>query len=144
MSAHLLFWNEPSSRFERTYSWIHKQCGTYGLEPIVIDPTGTWPTDRPDLPQLVYHSLEAVLADKRFAGHTFVWLDPTATQDLETFDHPKENVVYCTGSDLDGFGGIESEGPRVRVLGDSAEYFAAVVVPIVCYDRWLFLQGRRA
>ena len=143
MSAYLLFWHEPSSRFERTYSWIHKQCGIYGLEPLVIDPTRTWPIDRPDLPQLVYYALEDVLADDRFAGHTFVWLDPKATQALEDFEHPEDAVVYCVGSDMSGFGGLEWEGPRVRILGEGGEYFAAVCVPILCYDRWLYLQGRR-
>jgi len=145
MSVHLLFWHEELvSRYPRTYNWIHKLCGTYGVEPLVIDPTGTWPTERPDLPQLVYHSLQDVLADTRFADHTFVWLDNAAEQSLEDFEHPENNVVYCVGSDVDGFGGVVAEGPRVRVLRSTVEFFAAIVVPVVCYDRWLYMDGRRA
>jgi hypothetical protein len=142
MAKHLLFWHEPDARFERTYSWIHKHCGVYGYVPVVIDPTGTWSTERPDLPQLVYHSLRDVLQDARFHGHTFVWLDHTATVFLDEFTHPADDVVYCIGSDRDGFGGVEWEGPRVK-LRLTGEFFAAFVVPIVCYERYCYEQGWR-
>ena len=142
MTAHLLFWHEPDVRYERSYSWIHKHCGAYGLVPLVIDPTRTWATARPDLPQLIYHSLADVLADPRFVRCEFVWLDAGGTP-LHEFDHPVDNVVYCVGSDADGFGNASFAGSRVQVLDTEAELYAAFVIPILCYDRWLYLQGRR-
>jgi hypothetical protein len=115
----------------------------YGLVPIVIDPEGEWPSERPDLPQLVYASLRDVLADKRFRYCVFVWLDHRGTVVLDEFKHPEDHVVYCIGSDLTGFDEMpEREGPKVRLRNDS-EMFANIVVPIVCYDRYLYLQGRR-
>jgi len=137
----LLFWHEES-RYERTYSWIHKHAGMYGFTPLVIDPTGSWPTERPDLPQLIYHSLEDVLVDPRFSGYTFVWLDHNGTEILDEFAHPETDVVYCVGSDIAGFCGIKAPGPRVK-LRQVGEFFAAIIVPIVCYDRYLYFQGKR-
>lgn len=144
MTIHLLFYHEVS-RYERTFNWVHKHAGMYGFVPLVIDPSGKWPTERPDLPQLVYRSLADVVAGvERFAGHTFVWLDNKAVQSIDSFEHPQDDVVYCVGSDVNGFGGFEWEGPRVRVLDSGDEMFANIIVPIVCYDRWLYLNGRRA
>lgn len=145
MSAHLLFYRRENLRYEQRYSWIDKWLWiAKDLFPICIDPEAD-EAECADLARVpkVYPSLTAALKCPSLAGMTWVWLDPNCTAYLDEFDHPKDNVIYCIGSDISGFNGEDSEGPRIKVR-DLGDIHAAIIVPFVVYDRKLYFAGKRS
>jgi len=68
----------------------------YGYEMFIIDRTGTRSGS------MIFHSLDEAIEDHRFKDHTWMYFDRFAGEYLVT--HPKENVVYVIGSDLEGYG----------------------------------------
>lgn len=129
---------------DNQHKFITKLCGHYSLHPIVIDKLGDWPEKKN-----VYHSIAAVLDDVRFKNTQFVWLDASGDQHLDEFEHPEDNVMYCVGADIEGFDGIHiDELPGVKIklrqpLRQEGEWFASIIVPLVVYDRFLYVSGRR-
>lgn len=135
-----MLWYKGKSGFQSVHSWIDKLCGTYNFYPIVIDQENAGKND------FTYASLDDVLKDKKYKDYKWVWLDSKGDQILDEYEHPKENVIYCIGSDFDGFGRDISKlkGDKVRIRQDKKEdWFAAIIVPLVIYDRYLYLKGRR-
>ena len=114
MGRYLLFHREPV-RFDNRYAWVDKWCALGDMWPVCIDASATEEEVARTQPPLVCRTLEEALALPTFHGHTFVWLDPQAQVYLDEFAHPEDGVVYCVGSDVVGFGGLDHEGPRVRV-----------------------------
>jgi hypothetical protein len=68
---------------------------------------------------------------------------------LDEFEHPEDNVVYCIGGDIQGFdykAPEELPGQKLRLRqpdGKEKEWRAAMIVPLVVYDRLLYINGRR-
>jgi hypothetical protein len=55
-------------------------------------------------------------------------------------------VIYCIGSDYDGFGKDikRLKGDKVKIRQEEEiELYAGMIAPIVIYDRFLYLQGKR-
>lgn len=138
-----LFYKEDGGREGFTTKFI----GTYGMHYVVIDRQGRWLAKSKH--PWVYPTVDAAIADPDHAGDTWVWLHADADMYLDEFEHPAENVIYCVGSDYDGFDGKSiSELPGVKLklrqpASHIGEWFAGMVTSIVCYDRFLYLNGRR-
>ena len=81
----------------------------------------------------------------------WVLMHPRAKMLLQEYGHPEDDVIYCIGSDRDGFGvepgGIDADFLRLNVGPDeeskTKEFHAAVVLPAVAYDRALKLWQKR-
>ena len=140
----LLYYREQT-RHPNHPSWISKYLNLYGIYPMIIDRLGDWVGANP----WIYASLDSALSDPANAGFDWVWMDAKGGVLLDKFEHPEDNVIYCVGSDYIGFDGkdvMTLPGTKVKLhtLPDyDAEWFASLLVPLICYDRFLFLEGKR-
>jgi hypothetical protein len=144
----LLFYAEDGDRFSEFIPWADWWGSMYGLRPIIIDPTGKWKTSKDGLLR-AYESLDHAIADPDFKFHTWVWMDANGAVFLDEFDHPQAAAIYCVGSNLHGFGRPVEElgGISVKIRTPQeerqGEWWSAMCLPAVAYDRWLYLIGRR-
>jgi len=137
----ILLWHNEDVGFNRDkYPWVDKHLGMYGWSSLLVDLKGNmshcdW----------AFPSLRVAIADPRVAGKNLIWLDPRGDIRLNHFAHPKTDAVYILGSDVHGFGDLnfdEQRGPHVRLPhGHEGEWPAVLLVPILCYDRFLFMGG---
>jgi hypothetical protein len=144
MAAYLLYYRE-TSRVESTNSYMKRMAFYHGMKTIVIDRKGDMPGSVPRFP-----TINEAMADPRFKDLTWVWLSLEDSDGfLDEYKHPEENVIYCIGSDFDGFDGkdpskLPGEKLRLRQIEkEEGEWYATTVIPLVAYDRFLYLQGRR-
>jgi len=144
MAAYLLYYRE-TSRVESTNAYMKRMAFYHGMETIVIDRKGDMPGSVPRFP-----TIDEALADARFKDHTWVWLALTdGANYLDEYKHPADEVIYCVGSDFDGFDGKDPSklpGPKLKlrqIHKRIGEWYATTVVPLVAYDRFLYLHGRR-
>ena len=71
----------------------------------------------------------------QLADKTWVFMDSRRGVELAEFDHPVDNVVYCTGADDVGFDGhLLPKGVRVRIA--TQERCAFPILVLVACDRW--------
>ena len=117
----------------------------HGMSTIVIDRKGDMPGSVPRFP-----TIDDAMEDPRFKDLTWIWLSlEDSAEYLDEHKHPEDNVIYCIGSDFDGFDGKDPatlSGPKLKlrqILKEKGEWYATTVVPLVVYDRFLYLQGRR-
>lgn len=117
----------------------------HGMETIVIDRKGDMSGSVPRFP-----TIDDALADPRFKNLVWVWLSlEKSDKYLDEYIHPEDDVIYCIGSDFDGFDGknvSKLTGPKLKlrqISKKTGEWYATTVVPLVAYDRFLYLQGRR-
>ncbi|MHA2426509.1 MAG: hypothetical protein ACXADB_00515 [Candidatus Hermodarchaeia archaeon] len=140
MACRLLFYRE-SSTFNNSESFVDKNLWYSGLEAIVIDREG----GRRSKVIPTYTTITEFLSDKQWDDYTLYWFDEKGTVILDELDHPIDKVIYCIGSDVDGFDGKDVStlrGSTVRIRYPTT-FFAVQCVPIICYDRYLKFQGRR-
>ena len=78
----------------------------------------------------------------------WVLLHPQAETYLQDYEHPEDDVIYCVGSDRDGFGvavnSIDADFLRVAAPdrdeeNRTKEFHAAAILSTVVYDRALKL-----
>ena len=142
-SPKFLFYKEGGRHDVYTTKFV----STYGMHYVVIDREGRW-LDKSKHPW-VYATVDEAVVDSDHSGDTWVWLHPDATDYLDEYEHPEENVIYCVGSDYDGFDGkniSELSGVKLKIRqppNQEGEWFAGMIVALVCYDRFLYLEGRR-
>jgi hypothetical protein len=144
MTAYLLYYRE-TSRVESTNAYMKRMAFYHGMETIVIDRKGDMPGSVPRFP-----TIDEAMADPRFKDLTWVWLSLEDSDEyLDEYVHPSDDVIYCIGSDFDGFDGKDVTtlpGPKLRlrqIEKETCEWYATTVIPLVAYDRFLYLQGRR-
>ena len=93
-----------------------------------------------------FESLDLALA--AYPDHAKIFLTPDAPITFDEYAHPADNVMYCIGSDnvdLDGKTDAELDvlGTRLRLAYLSQRtLFAGTVLPIVCVQRWLMMEGK--
>ena len=137
-----LFYKEEA-KLGNTFGWLDKWCNFYGLTPIVIDLEGPYPKKEPTTYYL-YRNLQEALDDPAHRGFKWIWLTPEGDTFLDEIKHPKKKVIYCVGSDIHGFEGLDLPGKKVKLRypteASSEEWPAAMVLPLVLYDRYLRLK----
>jgi hypothetical protein len=127
--------------FDQVWSWFDLNCSKYNLSPIVIDPPNREKRElsgKTDAFPPIYSTYED--AYKVNPDLQWIWMDSSADIYLDEFDHPKDNAVYAIGHEIDGFSG-EFPGIKVKIRFD--ETYGPLVLPMLLYDRWLYLEGKR-
>ncbi len=121
-------------------SMADKWATHFGFGTLVVDLRGDM-LEKTKEPHRVF-----VSAGEAYAAHsdkTWVWMDHRGGEVLDEFKHPMAPVVYAVGSDLHGFPFCaDLPGPRVR-LRLEGEFPALMTLQMLCYDRALYLAGRR-
>lgn len=133
-----LFYKEETQHSE--FPWMDKWLNFFGVIPIVIDREGPYSKKNPT-DYFLYKTLQEAIDDTAHKNDLWVWLDRDGNDFLDEFEHPKDNVVYCIGSDFDGFQEIEFFGKvlKIRPPTEAAdgEWYAYMALPLVLYDRYL-------
>jgi hypothetical protein len=145
MASKVLFWYELRTVGEH-YANIVRWCAYFGLEPIVIDRVGHFGKGPGPGRTTAYQNFAE--AQEALADHQWVCLHPDGAEYLDTFAHPDDDTltVYALGSDFTGFENKPVDalpGSTVKLRNPDAIY-AFQVVPMLLYDRMLYLHGRRA
>jgi hypothetical protein len=120
----------------RDFAYLDRLLGMFGMIPIVIDPSIE---EERHYGAHFYPSLADAVFDARWDGFTWVWLDHKGSETLEEFQHPGDDVIYCVGSDADGFASDAYSGPRVRLPDDMVDdqTYATLIIPVICgHHRW--------
>lgn len=132
----LFHYDGPAGQRPFDWQWIDKWCGIYGVHPAIVARADLARSQ--DRPPYWFRRLEEAVAHPDFEGHSFVWLDPEATHYWDEVELPKEDVVFCIGSDLLGFDGFEHEGQRVKLRPPNpkfeGEWYASMVVPLLFFE----------
>ncbi len=79
-----------------------------------------------------YDTLEDVQA--AYPDHEWVYLDPTATDELKDFVHPVGDTVYVVGHDRYGYGDSALNGTRLKIM-DFVGHAIPCLIAAAC-DRW--------
>ena len=143
MAAYLLYFRE-TSRVEATASYMKRFAWLHDMDVVVIDRKGDMPGSAKR-----FATIADAIADPDLSELTWIFLDACGETYLDEYEHPADDVVYCIGSDFDGFDGTphdELPGTLLKlrqVPEHTGEWFASIVAPLVVYDRFLYLQGRR-
>jgi len=77
-------------------------------------------------------------------SHTWIYLDPDATQYIDEIEHPANDVVYAVGHDATGYGGEELNGNTCKLRTIRAKPFvgfALVCLSVVAHDRWTRMKS---
>lgn len=142
--VYLLFYDEVTN-FDKSYAWMDKWQAVYGMQPVTIKREGTLSKSLKS-----FRTIKEAVNDPDLSKLKWVWMCPGVDAEyLDEFDHPEDNVVYCIGSDYDGFDNLpvdELPGVKIKLrqpVGHTGEWFAAMVIPLVVYDRFLKLNDRR-
>lgn len=138
MAVYILHYREANGQ---RAPLLNKYVQLFGMRGITIDSSGQGAKRA----ELRFTSVQAALDAPQLQGLQWVWLHPEVETCLDKYEHPADDVVYCVGDDQDGFDGLDPRKlPGCCVcVRDWPETFAACVVPLVAYDRHLFLHGRR-
>lgn len=76
-------------------------------------------------------------AFQAYPDYAWIYLDPNSDVSLQDLEHPKDNVVYVVGRDIEGFKDVELHGPRVRLdTYSKGEMFSVACLIAVACNRW--------
>lgn len=133
----VLFYNEADSYLIHARANIDAWCAAVGMTHIMVDRAGTLKRTNHN----VFGTIKEAVA--AFPDHEWVFLSEHAKRTLDQYTHPKSDVIYCVGSDTDGFQGLDlSDHTAVRYATPFTEkmtkppvWYAATVVPMVLGHR---------
>ncbi len=132
-----LFYVEDDSLIPNQRRMIGAWCAMAGLTHIMVDRTGTLRRTNGN----VFAAIQDAVA--AFPDHRWVFMSEKAERPLGEYKHPVSNVIYCVGSDTDGYQGMNLSGYTALRLSTphrpDTEWYASTVVPIVIADRLLRL-----
>ena len=133
-----LFYNEHETLVPNQRVLIDSWCSMAGMNHIMVDKTASLRRTNGNVFGTIGEAVEA------HPGHQWVFLSEKAETTLRSFEHPVVDVIYCVGSDTDGFQGLDlAPHSSVRLSTShrpNNEWHAALVVPIVIADRMLRLM----
>lgn len=135
--VYVLFFREQQASFDFQPNWMNKLSAMYGLGNIVINLKDDWPN--PSEPRTYrFKTLTEARFHPELKNLRWVWMVPGVEENLSTFEHPKDNVVYAIGSDFDGFGDFPiPESDQLLALDETDEIRASICVHHVVYNRYL-------
>jgi hypothetical protein len=121
---------------------IAKWAYDFDMDVVYVDREGLL---SPSKSLKIFSSIAEALVDPDLSKLAWVWLTADGDVALDEFEHPKDDVVYCIGSDYVGFEGRKANdlpGKHVRLRFDD-EWYAVMTTAMLCYDRFLYCLGRR-
>ena len=89
---------------------------------------------------------ELVILQELYPDYEWVILDPNAEPKITDLAHPPDKTIYLIGDDKNGVIWAPENATFVSLnlpARSDGEWFASMVVPIICYDRFLYLEGLR-
>lgn len=145
MSVVFLIHHIEDESFEPLRVCSDMLCAMYGYHLRVVDQVG----DLLKLSREPYADLDEALADSRFAGWAWVFLDPNGDTALEDFTHPADRVVYVFGGDIDGFDRVVGDLPGATIQLKSVypkihQHHALACVSTVATHRFYQIDIARA
>ena len=135
----ILFYVESDTILENNRIWIDQWCAMVGFTHIMVDKTKTMKKTNNN----VFYSIQEAI--DAFPDHKFIFMEQMAKIKHTAFRHPIENVIYCVGSDTDGFQGFDTSSYQTLTLDnkrtqEESGYYASTVVPMLLAD--IFLRSR--
>lgn len=132
----ILFYIETDTQLENNRIWIDQWCSMVGFTHIMIDKTKQM---RKTNKNVFWSIQEAVAA---YPDHEFVFMEQMADTKHTDFVHPTDNVIYCVGSDDDGFQGYNTSRHMTLTLSnkrskEESSYYAATIIPMLLADIFL-------
>lgn len=148
MAVYFLYFIEQGSGIPIDRAFADEIIGTmFGHKQIVIKPNADHEVT--DMFPMVLSTFEQAREHPWLKPLRWVFLHPEAEALLQDYEHPEDNVIYCIGSDQNGFGGVipgslEADFLRVAAPDSNEEnrtrsFHAASILPLVVYDRALKL-----
>jgi len=129
----ILFYHEDNTLISNQRRMIDAWCAMAGMFPIMVDKTGSLRQTNNN----VFSTIQDAIA--AFPDHKWVFMSMGGVTLLKDFVHPQQNVIYCVGSDTDGFQDLDlSNKITVRVQyadGRDNSWYASTIVPIVIAHR---------
>ncbi len=133
----VLFYNEDVSLIPHQRRLIDAWCAMAGMTHIMVDKTLTLKQTNGN----VFHTIQDAISS--FPECEFIFLTEKAEKTLKDYHHTEENVIYCFGSDDDGFQDLDLNDhlnyKLQRLDGTDNEWYAATILPIVIADRMVRL-----
>jgi hypothetical protein len=139
--TYILFHPFDTGARPMTYPLGDFWCSIFRFYPYVIRTgDGKVPSDRSGV--AMADSLQEALEDPRLDGFKWVWLDHRAETYMNEYHHPRGNVIYVLGHDVNGFGDVEPVGDLIQVrFGSTNEVHSSLILPLLCYDRFAYIAG---
>jgi len=136
---YILFYEEAgklSGKYPHNRVQVDQWCAMVGLEHLIIDKSKNMRKTNGN----VFYSIEEAIA--AFPDYEFVFMDRYAKTKHTEFIHPKDNVIYCVGSDDDGFQGLDLTPYKTLTLDnvrtvEESDYYASILVPMLLADIYL-------
>jgi len=133
---YILFYQESDTLLPNNRAQIDQWCSMVGFDHLIIDKTKTM---RKTNGNVFYTIQEAIDA---FPTHEFVFLEQMANTKHTEFNHPSDNVIYCVGSDTDGFQGFNTSSYQTITLDnkrtkEESGYYASSIIPLLLADVFL-------
>lgn len=143
-----LYFIEPGSGIPIDRAFADQIISTmFGHKQVVINPNADH--EVLDMFPMVLSTFEQAYQHPWLKPLRWVFLHPEAEALLQDYEHPEDDVIYCIGSDQNGFGGVipgslEADFLRVAAPDSNEEirtrsFHAASILPLVVYDRALKL-----
>lgn len=128
-----LFYLEEDTFILNQRTLIDQWCAMAGLTHLVVDKTGFLKQTNNNIFSSLQDAIDA------HPECTWVFLSPHASQSLKDFTHPETDVIYCVGSDSDGFQDVDiSKYQTIKLQredGSDNSWYASTIVPIVIAHR---------
>lgn len=131
----ILFYKEEDTFIPNERTIIDQWCAMDGMTHLVIDKTQKLRQTNGN----IFSTIEDAV--RKFPNHEFVFMSEKATKTLDQYTHPIDNVIYCVGSDTDGFQNFDISGyPNFQLkttVKQGNHWYASSVVPMIIADRML-------
>lgn len=111
---------------------VDQWCNMIGFEHIIIDKTKTMNKTNGN----VFYDFQDMI--NMYPEHRIVFLDINSKNNLKNCNHKKdENVIYCIGSEIDGFGDLNLTDKETYKIftTNKIEYHTLTVCSIIIADK---------
>lgn len=131
----ILFYIEDDTSIPNQRTMIDAWCAMAGMTHIMVDKTGLLKQTNGN----IFSSIDEAIS--AFPDHEFVFMSEKSSKLLSEYIHPAANVIYCVGSDTDGYQSLDLSLYKSYKLDTTTkvgnEWYAASIVPMVIADRML-------
>ncbi len=129
----VLFYVEDDTSLPHDRTRIDQWCAIAGITHLMVDLSATMSKVNGNVFYTIQEALDAFPEDQ------FVFIIETGARLLTDYVHPAKDIIYCFGSDTDGFQGLNlSSYTTLKVQyanGTDNEWYASTLVPLVVAHR---------